>query len=152
MEISSGDYAISSDPSRLDVEVIHAFLTVDSYWARGITRERVQRSLEHSLCFGVYHGARQVGFARLITDRASFAYLCDVFILEPHRGRGLGKRLVAAIHGHSELAGVRRWMLATRDAQGLYAQFGWRALEDPSRFMEILRPYQAEAAPPSAPA
>ena len=128
---------VTTDRSRLDLDVIHGFLT-RSYWARGIPRETVARSLEHSLCFGAFEGDRQVGFARVVTDRATFAYVCDVFALESARGRGVGKSLMAAIRAHPELQGLRRWTLATRDAHGLYRQFGFSAPTYPERQMEVL--------------
>ena len=120
-----GRFLISTDRSKLDVDVIHRFLA-RSYWAEGIPRETVVRSIENSLCFGVYDNARQIGFARVISDFATYAYLADVFILEPYRERGLGKELMASIMAHPDLQGLRRWSLGTRDAQGLYAQFGFR--------------------------
>jgi GNAT superfamily N-acetyltransferase len=130
---------IDTDKSRLDLAVIHGFLTT-SYWAKGIPRETVERSIEGSLCFGVYEGPRQVGFARVITDSATFAYLADVFILESHRGRGLSRRLMDAIVAHPSLQGLRRWMLATRDAHGLYARYGFKPLAAPDRMMELHNP------------
>jgi GNAT superfamily N-acetyltransferase len=135
---------VTTDRSRLDLDVIHGFLTT-SYWARGIPRETVVRSMEHSLCFGAFDGDRQVGFARVISDRATFAYVCDVFALESHRGRGVGKSLMAAIMAHPELQGLRRWMLSTRDAHGLYRQFGFGTPGHPERLMEVLArdPYLA---------
>ena len=137
--MDAGRFLISTDRSKLDVDVIHGFLT-RSYWAEGIPRETVARSIENSLCFGVYHGREQVGFARVISDFATFAYIADVFILEPYRDRGLGKELIATIMAHPELQGLRRWSLGTRDAHGLYTQFGFTALENPSRWMEIADP------------
>jgi GNAT superfamily N-acetyltransferase len=133
------DFTISDDKSRLDLDVIHGYL-VRSYWSSGIPREVVARGIEHALCFGVYNGAAQVGFARVITDRATFAYLADVFVLEAFRGRGLSKQLMAFIMAHPELQGLRRFMLATRDAHGLYTQFGFNEVASPSRLMEIVRP------------
>lgn len=130
-----GPYVVSTDPSLLDMGVVHGFLG-SSYWAEGVPSEVVRRSIEHSLCFGVYEGGAQVGFARVVTDRATFAYLCDVFVAEGHRGRGLGKLLMETIIAHPELQGLRRWMLATRDAHGLYWQFGFTALARPEIFME----------------
>jgi N-acetylglutamate synthase-like GNAT family acetyltransferase len=120
-----GRFLISTDRSKLDVDVIQRFLA-RSYWAEGIPREKVVRSIENSLCFGVYDNARQIGFARVISDFATYAYLADVFILEPYRERGLGKELMASIMAHPDLQGLRRWSLGTRDAQGLYAQFGFK--------------------------
>lgn len=132
-------YAISSDPGLLDLNVIHGFIS-QSYWAKGIPRDLVERMVKNSFCFGVYHQAAQVGFARIITDRATFAYLADVFILPEHRGKGLSKALVQAILAHPDLQGLRRWMLVTLDAQSLYEQFGFKAVEHPERYMEIHRP------------
>lgn len=138
-------YAISTDRELLDLDVIHGYLT-RSYWASGIPRALVERSLQHSLCFGVYReteGARvreQVGFARVVTDYAAFAYLADVFILEGHRGRGLSKHLMRVIMDHPGLQGLRRFLLATRDAHGLYRQFGFHELARPGNLMEIYRP------------
>ena len=120
-----GRFLISTDRSKLDVDVIHGFLS-RSYWAAGISRETVVRSIENSLCFGVYDNSSQIGFARVISDFATYAYVADVFILEPYRERGLGKELMASIMAHPDLQGLRRWSLGTRDAQGLYAQFGFK--------------------------
>jgi GNAT superfamily N-acetyltransferase len=118
------------------VDVIHGFLT-RSYWARGIAREKVARSLEGSLCFGLFVDGRQAGFARVISDRTTFAYLCDVFVLEEYRGPGLGKRLIAAVRAHPELGGLRRFLLSTRDAHGLYEPFGFACVTEPRKFIEI---------------
>lgn len=124
--MEAGRFLISTDKSKLDLDVIHGFLSRDSYWATGIPRETVARSIENSLCFGVYDSASQIGFARVITDFATYAYVADVFILEPYRERGLGKELMATIMAHPDLQGLRRWSLGTRDALGLYAQFGFK--------------------------
>jgi len=132
-------YTISTDSSRFDVEMIYTFLT-NCYWARGIPREMVQRSIDNALCFGVFDGDRQVGFARVISDRATYGYIGDVFILESHRGRGLSKKLMTAIMEHPELQGFRRWSLVTNDAHGLYRQFGFQPAANPERYMEILNP------------
>jgi len=140
-----GAYLISTDPGRLDLDVVHRYLQ-QSYWAGGIPREVVARSFPHSLCFGLYEWERQVGFARVISDRATYAYLADVFVLEGHRGRGLAKWLLQAILEHPELHGLRRFALATKDAHGLYAQFGFTPLAAPERHMEILRPDAYRAA------
>lgn len=134
-----GEFEISTDPARLDVPAVHEFLK-NSYWAKGIPVEVVRRSIGNSLCYGIYHGSAQVGFARVITDRATFCYLADVFVLEPYRGRGLSKWLMECIMGHPDLLGVRRWMLATQDAHGLYQQYGFTPLNAPERWMEIHRP------------
>ena len=134
-----GIYTISSDASRLDVELIHRFLTT-SYWASGIPIDIVRRSIEHSLSFGLYDGGGQIGFARVITDRATFAYLADGFVLESHRGLGLGKWLVETIVAHPELQGLKRWMLVTRDAHELYRLVGFTELKRPETYMEMLFP------------
>ena len=129
-------FTISTDPARVDAGLVHEFLT-NSYWAKGIPLTTVRRSIENSIPFGVYHGPQQVGFARVISDCATFAYLADVFILPTHRGRGLSRWLMECIVGHPELQGLRRWMLATQDAHGLYARFGFTPLKAPERWMEI---------------
>jgi len=129
---------ISTDPSRLDVGMIHRYLSEESYWAKGIPRDVVERSIENSLCFGAYDDGRQIGFARAVTDYAVFAYLADVFVLPSHQGRGVGKMLMTAIMEHPRLQGLRRWSLATRDAHALYRQFGFTELSKPERMMEIL--------------
>ena len=136
-----GRFLISTDRSKLDVDVIHKFLA-RSYWAEGIPRETVERAIENSLCFGVYDNARQIGFARVISDFATYAYVADVFILEPYRERGLGKELMASIMAHPDLQGLRRWSLGTRDAQGLYTQFGFKPVVNTRArtVMEIVDP------------
>jgi GNAT superfamily N-acetyltransferase len=136
-----GEYLISTDESRLNVELVQAFLK-NSYWASGIPVEIVRRSIENSLVFGVYADDEQVGFARVVTDYATFAYLADVFVLEAHRGRGLGKWMMQVITSHPRLQGFRRWMLATRDAHELYRKYGFAELERPEIFMEIVVPYE----------
>lgn len=136
VEQRRGKFLISTDPARLDLDVIHNFLT-NCYWARGIPREVVERSNARSLCFGVYHeNGAQVGFARVISDFATIAYVGDVFVLESHRGRGLSKWLMECITQHSALQNLRRWILTTRDAHGLYAQVGFTAVKFPERYME----------------
>jgi GNAT superfamily N-acetyltransferase len=148
---AKGDYEISTDPARVDARMVHDFLT-RSYWARGIPLETVQRSILGSLCFGIYQADRQVGFARVITDQATFAYLADVFVVEPFRGRGLSKWLMECIIGHPDLQGLRRWMLATQDAHGLYRQYGFTSLKSPDRWMEIHAPdIYARTAPLTVP-
>lgn len=124
-------YRISDDPDAVDISVVHQFLA-ESYWARGIPRETVARSIAHSIPFSVVLGDRQVGFARAVTDRATFAYLADVFVVEDQRGRGLAAWLVATVLAHPELQGLRRWLLATRDAHGLYRKLGFTTVADPS--------------------
>jgi len=138
-------YEIDTDPARLDRTMIHRYLSEESYWAPGIPRDVVDRAIDGSLCFGIYaRDGAQVGFGRLVTDRATFAYLGDVFVLPGHRGNGLSKALVAAMQAHPELQGLRRWLLATRDAHGLYAALGFAPLAQPGNFMTIQRrnPYQ----------
>ena len=135
IEWKRGDYTISCDPKRLDLGVVHGFLTT-SYWALGVSEDVVRRSIEHSLCFGVYDQESQVGFARVITDRATFAYLADVFILDSYQGHGLGMWLIETIVAHPELSGLRRWILVTRDAHDLYRKYGFTELRNPERFME----------------
>ena len=137
MEWNRDRYTISTDRARLDREAIHGFLR-NSYWAKEIPRTVVDRSIDNALCFGVYDGPTQVGFARVISDFATFAYLGDVFVLESHRGRGLSKWLMEVILGHPDLQGLRRWSLATRDAHGLYERFGFRRPSNPDRLMEIV--------------
>ena len=131
---SHADYTISDDPARLDLDAIHAFLS-RSYWAAEIPRDTLARAIANSLCFGVYLGTTQVGFARLVTDRATFAYLADVYVLEPHRGRGLSRALMELVMSHPEVQGLRRWLLATRDAHGLYRKFGFVDLANPAMFL-----------------
>ena len=130
---------ITTDPSRLDLGVIHGFLA-GSYWAAGIPREIVERAVRHSLCFGALDGHHQVGFARVVSDYATCAYVSDVFVLPSHRGRGVGKQLMAAVLAHPDLQGLRRWTLFTRDAHGLYRQYGFGEARYPERLMEILSP------------
>jgi GNAT superfamily N-acetyltransferase len=134
-----GDLMVSTEKRRLDTEVIHKFLA-NSYWANGIPMATVVRSLEGSLCFGVYCGKSQIGFARVVSDLATFAYLADVFVIEEYRGRGISKWLMECILAHPDLQGLRRWLLGTRDAHGLYKQFGFAPLSNPERFMQINRP------------
>ncbi len=134
-------FVVSTDRARLDLNGIHSFLAVHSYWAKQIPFETFARSAENSLCFGVYDSAgAQIGFARVISDFGTFAYVADVFILDSHRGRGLGKLLMGCIKQHPQLQGLRRWVLTTRDAHTLYAQFGFTAAKWPERYMEILQP------------
>jgi GNAT superfamily N-acetyltransferase len=140
MEYRRGEFLISTDRERLDLDVVHGFLT-NCYWAKGIPREVVARSIEHSLCFGIYDGGgAQVGFARVISDFATIAYIGDVFVLDTHRGRGLGKWLMECISQHPALQDLRRWILTTRDAHGLYSQVGFTPVRAPERFMERHRP------------
>lgn len=134
-----GEYRISTDSARVDVAAVHAFLST-SYWAEGIPREVVARAIAGSIPFSLFHGKAQVGFARVVTDRATFAYLADVYVLDAHRGRGLAVWLIETVMAHPDLQGLRRFSLATRDAHGLYARFGFTPVAAPERLMEISRP------------
>jgi GNAT superfamily N-acetyltransferase len=135
MDYQRGEFTISTDKSRLDIQVIHRFLD-SSYWAAGRSVATIQRSIENSLPFGIYKGDQQVGFARVITDYATFAWIADVFVLEEFQGQGLGKWLMEVIITHPELQGFRRWVLATKDAHELYRRFGFSELKKPERWME----------------
>ena len=139
LEYRRGEFVISTSGARLNLDVIHEFLT-NCYWAKGIPRQVVARSIAHSLCFGVYDGGgSQVGFARVVSDFSTVAYLGDVFVLESHRGRGLSKWLMECIMQHPALQNLRRWILLTRDAHGLYSQFGLSPVKAPERYMELHR-------------
>ena len=138
-ERKRGKFCVSTDPSRLDVKAMHAYLS-RSYWAEGIPEEIVAKSIQGSLCFGLFEAERQIGLARVITDKATYAYLCDVYVLEDYQRSGLGQWLMEAVFSHPELQNLRRFNLVTRDAHGLYAKFGFEPLKDPSRHMEIRRP------------
>ncbi len=140
-----GEYLINTDRSCLDVVLIHNFLSNESYWAVGRSVEVVKRSLDHSLCFGIYRNAEQVGFARVVTDFATFAWLADVFVVSEHRGRGLAKWLMEVILAHPDLQRFRRWVLATKDTHSLYAQFGFIPLHRPERWMERPDPSTRES-------
>jgi GNAT superfamily N-acetyltransferase len=135
-------YTISTDKSLIDFEAVYQYLSKESYWAKGIPGDRLARAIENSMCFGVYKGNEQAGFTRVVTDQATFAYICDVFILPKHRGFGLSKWLMQTIAGHPDLQGLRRWSLATLDAHGLYGQFGFTPLSKPENWMEMFKPYQ----------
>jgi GNAT superfamily N-acetyltransferase len=139
LEFQRDGFTISADPARLDLDAICSFLA-RSYWASDRPRETTQRAIEHSLCFGMYDGEQQVGFARVVTDFATFAWLADVFVAEAYRGRGLGKWLVEVVLSHPDVQSVPRWFLATRDALELYRRFGFSALMAPERRMELNRP------------
>src|SRR5947209_5260845 len=134
-EARNGPYRITTDTAQLNVDAIHAYLTT-SYWAEGIPKAIVARSIAHSLCFGVFAGQKQIGLARVVTDRATFAYLCDVYILDAYRGQGLGKWLMTTVVAHPAVQGLRRWTLATRDAHGLYERYGFTPLADSQTYME----------------
>jgi len=138
IESVRGEYVVSTDRSRIDIAAVHAFLA-RSYWSPGIPEDVVRRGIAGAICFGIYHGGDQVGFARVITDQATYAYLSDVYVLEAHRGRGLSKWLMEVIMSHPSLQGLRRFALSTRDAHGLYQQFGFELVANPERQMEIMR-------------
>ncbi|HMS40223.1 MAG TPA: GNAT family N-acetyltransferase [Pyrinomonadaceae bacterium] len=140
MDWKEGEFIISTDKNRLQIDVIHRYLSEESYWAQNRTREQTETAIKNSLCFGVYRGENQIGFARVVTDYATFAYLGDVFILEEYRGRGLSKWLMQVIINHQDLQGFRRWILATKDAHLLYEKFEFSALRFPERWMEKTAP------------
>lgn len=140
MELRRGDFLISTDQAMLDVTGIHRFLTEESYWARERTIEQTKTAIANSICFGLYRGDEQIGFARVVSDRSTFAYIGDVYVLAAFRGQGLSKWLMQAIVDHPELQGLRRWVLATKDAHGLYEQFEFAALRYPERWMERTAP------------
>jgi N-acetylglutamate synthase-like GNAT family acetyltransferase len=131
------EFEISTDKSRLNLDVIHRFLSEKSYWANKRSLEQTKTAIENSICFGVYHNGSQIGFARVISDKATFAYIGDVFILDEFRGRGLSKMLMQTMLEHPDLQGLRRWVLATKDAHGLYEQFGFTLMKFPERWMEL---------------
>jgi GNAT superfamily N-acetyltransferase len=137
-DTTNGQYWITTAPQKLDLDAIHAFLS-RSFWAEGIPKEIVAKSIANSLCFGLFDNAEQVGFARVVTDRATYAYLCDVYVLESHRGRDLGKWLIETVMAHPDLQGLRRFQLVTRDAHGLYSRHGFEVPANPERYMEIFR-------------
>lgn len=139
-QVQQNEFLISTDGQKLDIPLIHTFLSGDSYWSQGIPLEAVERSLKHSLCFGLYHREQQIGFARVITDYATFAYVGDVFVVPAWRRKGLSKWLVQTILEHPELQGFRRWLLVTADAHGLYEQFGFTCITQPEKFMQIHDP------------
>jgi GNAT superfamily N-acetyltransferase len=134
-EYRKDNFVVSTDPARLDVDAIHAYLS-RSYWAEGRSKEVVARSLEHSLNFGLYDGEKQIGLARVVTDYTLFAYLCDVYVLEEYRGQGLSKWLLGCMLAYPGLTSIRFWSLKTRDAHGLYRQFGFTDIAQPGRYME----------------
>ena len=143
-ECRRGEFVISTDPTRLDLDVIHAFISGASYWGQGRPRDVVERGIANSMVFGLYHEptGKQAGFVRVITDRATFAWVCDVFVLEPYRGQGLSKWLLETMLAHPELQGLRQWVLATRDAHTLYEQFGFVRFDEETRqrFLRIYNP------------
>src|SRR5262245_37537587 len=144
IEIHKGEFTLSTDPSRLDFDAIHAFLS-QSYWGKQRPRELLRKAITNSCCFGVYKGKEQIGFARVITDYATFGYLADVYILEPYRGQGLGRWLISNVVSDPRLEGLRRWSLVTRDCQKLYRECGFTELEFPDHHMQRLQPYPNSA-------
>jgi GNAT superfamily N-acetyltransferase len=140
MTIVKEEFELSTDRAKLDLDFIYDYLSKESYWCQGIPFEKVVKAADHSLNFGLYHRGRQVGYARIITDYSRVAYLADVFIIADYRGRGLSKWLVECIMAHPDLQGLRRWMLHTLDAHGLYRQFGWSEPAKPETYMEIYNP------------
>lgn len=134
----NGPYCVTTDPARIDFDVVHGFLR-RSYWAENIPRETMAKAIKNSLCFSLLKDGTQIGFARVVTDRSTFAYLADVFVLEEHRGQGLGVWFMSVLFAHPDLQGLRRFQLATRDAHGLYSKFGFETPKDPSRLMEIVK-------------
>lgn len=139
-ESKRGDYLVSTDPARLDVRAIHEYLTTEAYWCAGIPLETVLRALEHSLNFGLFDGDRQIGFTRVVTDRATFAWVCDVYVLAEYRGKGLALWMLRTMREHPQLQGLRRWVLATRDAHDLYRRIGFAELSNPERWMIVQDP------------
>ena len=144
IEWKKGEYIISTDRRKLDLNVIHEYLSKRSYWAAGRPMKRIRRSIRHSLPFGIYQADRQVGFGRVVTDYATFAWIADVFVLEEFRGRGLSKWLMEVILSHPDLQGFRRWVLATKDAHELYRKYGFTPLRYPERWMERRDPTTGE--------
>lgn len=135
--IHKNQFTISTDKAKLDINAIHEFLSTKAYWCLNIPKATVEKAIANSLCFGVYEGDKQIGFARVISDLSTIAYLGDVYVLEEYRGHGLSKWLMETIMTHPELQGLRRWILLTGDAHGLYRQFGWTDLADSSKWMEL---------------
>lgn len=138
-------FIISTDKSLIDFNTVYNYLSNDSYWAKGLTRERFKKAIENSMCFSIYKDEKQAGFTRVVTDNATFAYICDVFVLADYKNLGLSKWMMQTIQQHPELQGLRRWSLATSDAHGLYAQFGFTPLSKPDNWMEIFTPYPVQA-------
>lgn len=137
---TKGDFTISTDKSKLDLTVIHDYLANESYWSKNIPKERIRKSIANALCFGIYYKDKQIGYAKVVSDFSTMAYLGDVFVLEDYRGQGLSKWLMETIMSHPELTGLRRWILLTSDAHELYKKFGWQPIASPEKWMEIHRP------------
>jgi GNAT superfamily N-acetyltransferase len=140
LTVTKGEFSISTDRDKLDLGFIHGFLSGEAYWSRNIPLETVKKSIENSLNFGLYHADRQIGYARVITDYATIAYLGDVFVISEYRGKGLSKWLMQQVTDHPDLQGLRRWLLLTRDAHELYKKFGWQPIQSPDRYMERFNP------------
>jgi ribosomal protein S18 acetylase RimI-like enzyme len=147
-DLTRGPYSVTADRRRMDVDAVHGFLA-RSFWARGISKDLVAKSIAHSLCFGLFDDQAQIGFARVVTDLSTYAYLCDVYVLEQYRGQGLGKWMIEFVMAHPDLEGLRRFQLVTRDAHGLYRRFGFQTPANPDRYMEIFRSgmYSTESNP-----
>jgi GNAT superfamily N-acetyltransferase len=139
VEEHRGEFMVTSDLSRMDMDVVHGYLS-RAYWCEGLPRETLERAMRNSLCFGLFEGESQIGFARVVSDRTTFAYVCDVFVLEAHQGKGLGTWLMQGVFRHPELQGLRRWHLTTRDAHALYRKIGFVPLSKPERHMEVFTP------------
>lgn len=137
LTVYKDDYCISTDKTKLDLDAIHAFLSTKAYWSINIPKEKVERAIRNSLCFGVYYHQKQIGFGRVISDYTNIAYLGDVYIEEAYRGKGISKWLIETIMGHPDLQGLRRWILLTADAHSLYSRFGWKEIADPTKWMEL---------------
>lgn len=137
---TKGDFTISTDKSKLDLEVIHDYLANESYWSKNIPKDRIRKSIANALCFGIYYKGKQIGYAKVVSDFSTMAYLGDVFVLEDYRRQGLSKWLMETIMSHPELTGLRRWILLTSDAHELYKKFGWQPIASPEKWMEIHRP------------
>lgn len=135
--VYQGEFCISTEKAKLNIDAIHGFLSTQAYWCLNIPKQTVEKAIAHSLCFGVYHNEQQIGFARIISDFATIAYLGDVYILQEYRGKGLSKWLMNTIMTFPHLQGLRRWILLTGDAHGLYRQFGWKDIADPLKWMEL---------------
>jgi len=137
INIYKDEFCISTDKAKLDLDAIHEFLSTQAYWCINIPKEKVQTAIDNSLCFGVYQEKKQIGFARIISDFSTIAYLGDVYVLKEYRGKGLSKWLMETVMAYSHLQGLRRWILLTADAHSLYRQFGWTDIADPTKWMEI---------------
>ena len=141
LNFTRGPYSLTTNPRRFDIDAVHGALSrTGTSWARGIPKKLVAKSIEHSLCFGLFHGKQQIGFARIVTDYSTYAYLCDVYVLKKYQSRGLGKWMIEKVVDHPELQGLRRFQLVTRDAHGLYKRFGLKRVAAPQAHMEIFRP------------